>query len=62
MQAGAKLEFVLLLTPLLLWPALLIIIPHIELFLISIGERVAARTHETGFAHYLTFAGNRCIR
>ena len=34
---------------------LLIIIPHIDMFLISIRERVAVRTYETGFANYLTF-------
>jgi len=55
MRAETRLGFFLLLTPLLLWLVLLIIIPHIDMFLISIRERVAVRTYETGFANYLTF-------
>ena len=55
MRAETRLGFILLLTPLLLWLTLLIIIPHIDMFLISIRERVAVRTYETGFANYLTF-------
>ncbi|MBV1904210.1 MAG: ABC transporter permease [Marinosulfonomonas sp.] len=55
MRAETRLGFILLLTPLLLWLVLLIIIPHIDMFLISIRERVAVRTYETGFANYLTF-------
>jgi len=55
MRAETRLGFFLLLTPLLLWLTLLIIIPHIDMFLISIRERVAVRTYETGFANYLTF-------
>ena len=55
MRAETRLGFILLLTPLLLWLTLLIIVPHIDMFLISIRERVAVRTYETGFANYLTF-------
>lgn len=55
MRAGARLGFILLLAPLLLWLTLLIVIPHIDMFLISIRERVAVRTYETGLANYLTF-------
>jgi len=54
-HARAKLGFILLLSPMLLWLTTLIIIPHIDMFLISIRERVAVRTYETGFANYLTF-------
>jgi spermidine/putrescine transport system permease protein len=55
MRAKARLGFLLLLTPLLLWLALLIVIPHIDMFLVSIRERVGVRQYETGFANYLTF-------
>ncbi|MDZ7709516.1 MAG: ABC transporter permease [Roseovarius sp.] len=55
MQAGTKLGFILLLTPLLLWLSLLIIIPHIDMFLVSIRERVGVREYETSAANYLTF-------
>lgn len=55
MQSGTKLGLYLLLTPLILWLGLLIIIPHIDMFLVSIRERVGVRQYETSFANYLTF-------
>ena len=57
MRAGERLGFILLLTPLLLWLSLLIIIPHIDLFLLSLRERVGVRQYETGLANYLTVLG-----
>lgn len=55
MRASAKLGLILLLTPLVLWLSLLIVIPHIDMFFISIRERVAARQYETSLTQYLTF-------
>lgn len=55
MRAGAKLGFILLFTPLVLWLGLLIIIPHIDMFLVSIRERVGVGQYQTSFANYLTF-------
>ncbi|WP_109465682.1 ABC transporter permease [Albibacillus kandeliae] len=55
MKAEAKLGFVLLLTPLLLWLVLLIFIPHIDMFLVSLRERVGVGKYETSLANYLTF-------
>jgi spermidine/putrescine transport system permease protein len=54
MRAGQKLGLILLLTPLLLWLSLLIIIPHIDLFLLSLRERVGVRQYETGPGNYAT--------
>lgn len=54
MRAGQKLGLILLLTPLLLWLSLLIIIPHIDLFLLSLRERVGVRQYESGLANYAT--------
>ena len=54
MRAGQKLGLILLLTPLLLWLSLLIIIPHIDLFLLSLRERVGLRQYETSLANYTT--------
>jgi spermidine/putrescine transport system permease protein len=54
MRAGQKLGLILLLTPLLLWLSLLIIIPHIDLFLLSLRERVGVRQYEIGLANYTT--------
>jgi spermidine/putrescine transport system permease protein len=53
--SAARLGFVLLLTPLLLWLSLLIIIPHIDLFLVSLRERIGVRQYQTSPANYLTF-------
>jgi len=58
MRAGAKLGFILLLTPLVLWLGLLIVIPHIDMFLVSIRERVGVGQYKTSFANYLAFLGN----
>ncbi len=55
MRSEAKLGFILLMTPLLLWLALLIFIPHIDLLLVSLRERVGVGKYETSFANYLTF-------
>ena len=55
MPSRSQLGFLLLLTPLVLWLALLIIIPHIDMFLVSIRERVGVRQYETSFANYLAF-------
>lgn len=54
MRAEKKLGLILLLTPLLLWLSLLIIIPHIDLFLLSLRERVGVRQYETGSGNYAT--------
>ena len=57
MHAGARLSFILLLTPLLLWLTLLIIIPHIDMLLLSLRERVGVGQYATSPANYLTFFG-----
>ncbi|MBU3258745.1 ABC transporter permease [Roseovarius sp. PS-C2] len=55
MQTAHRLGFVLLLTPLVLWLALLIIIPHIDMFFVSLRERVGVGEYQTSFANYRTF-------
>lgn len=55
MQAAHRLGFVLLLTPLVLWLTLLIIIPHIDMFFVSLRERVGVGEYETSLANYRTF-------
>jgi len=52
-----KLTFFLLLTPLLLWVGLLVVIPHIDLFLLSIREKIAPRHYVTSLANYADFFG-----
>ena len=58
MNAGRQrrnLWLYLLLAPLLTWLLALIIVPHVDLFLVSIREKIAVRTYETGFSNYLAF-------
>ncbi|WP_426417825.1 ABC transporter permease [Aestuariirhabdus sp. LZHN29] len=45
----------LLLAPLLLWLLLLIVIPHLDMLLISLQERVAARQYKLSITHYVEF-------
>ena len=54
MASSARLGFILLLTPLLLWLTLLIIIPHIDMLMLSLRERVGVGEYETSIANYRT--------
>ncbi len=51
-----RLSLILLLTPLLLWLALLIILPHIGMGALSLRERVSPRVYTYGIGHYVAFA------
>ena len=55
MRSEARLGLILLLMPLLLWLTLLIVIPHIDMALLSLRERVGVREYETSLANYRTF-------
>ena len=55
MQAAQRLGFFLLVTPLLLWLGLLIIIPHVDMFLVSLRERVGVGEYATSIANYRSF-------
>jgi spermidine/putrescine transport system permease protein len=53
---GARpLAFALLLAPAFLWLGLLVVLPHVELAILSFSERVAPRVYVLGFANYLEF-------
>lgn len=52
-----KLTLILLLTPFVLWLALLVIIPHVDMFLLSIREKLAPRVYTQSFANYAEFFG-----
>ena len=52
MRNHARIGFVLLLTPLVLWLGLLIIIPHIDMLLISLRERISFGVYDTSLAQY----------
>ncbi|NDR56171.1 ABC transporter permease [Aliiruegeria sabulilitoris] len=55
MRSEAKLGLILLLTPLLLWLSLLIFIPHVDMFLVSLRERIGVGEYKISLANYLTF-------
>src|SRR5262245_52498324 len=54
-----KLALFLVMAPFLLWIALLVVIPHIDLLILSMREKIAPRVYETGFANYGEFFGER---
>jgi len=55
MHREAKLGLILLLTPFLLWLSLLIVIPHIDLLLVSLRERVGVGQYEISLGNYFSF-------
>jgi spermidine/putrescine transport system permease protein len=50
-----RLGFYLLLAPLVVWLGALLIIPHIDLFIISLQVKIRPRVYELGFANYAEF-------
>ncbi len=54
-RTGAQLMLWLLLAPAFLWLVGLIVLPHIELAILSLRERVAPRVYEVSLAQYRTF-------
>lgn len=54
MAASARLGLILLLMPLLLWLGLLIIIPHVDMLMLSLRERIGVGEYQTSIANYKT--------
>ncbi len=54
-QAQARLMLMLLLAPALLWLLSLILLPHVELGILSLRARIAPRVYEASLAQYQTF-------
>lgn len=52
---GLRLGLVLLMTPLALWLTVLILLPHIDMLLVSLRVKVGIRQYQTGFDNYLAF-------
>ncbi|MBR9861888.1 ABC transporter permease [Neptunicoccus cionae] len=56
MQSDIKrLSLILLFAPFALWIALLIILPHMGMVVLSLREKVAPRVYEFGFGNYIDF-------
>ena len=51
----ARLSLVLLLAPAAVWLVGLIVLPHVDLALLSLRARVAPRVYEWSFRQYATF-------
>ena len=54
-HAGRRLALFLLLTPVVLWLGLLIVLPHVEMLLISLRERVSPQVYRFSLKHYEAF-------
>jgi spermidine/putrescine transport system permease protein len=55
MSAPRGLGLVLLVMPALLWLGLLLVLPHVEIAILSFSERVAPRVYAFGLANYREF-------
>lgn len=55
MQTASRLSLLLLLAPLGLWLLVLIVLPHVDMFLISLHEKIAPRVYEYSTANYAEF-------
>ncbi|KGK79789.1 spermidine/putrescine ABC transporter permease [Thalassobacter stenotrophicus] len=51
----SRLGFYLLLAPILLWLVVLIILPHVGLFIVSITEKIGPREYTIGLGNYAKF-------
>ena len=52
---GLKLGVLLMATPLLLWLVLLVLLPHLDLLMVSLRERISYGKYEFSFANYIEF-------
>jgi len=55
MKTASRLGLLLLLAPIVLWLACLVILPHVDMLVISLRIRVAPRVYEPSFANYIEF-------
>jgi len=56
-KSQARLMFALLFAPAVVWLALLLVLPHVELAILSLRVRVAPRIYEPSLAQFATFFG-----
>lgn len=54
-EATRRLMLFLLLAPAVLWLGLLVVLPHVEMAILSFSQRVAPRVYTFGIANYLEF-------
>lgn len=56
---ATRLAFFLVLAPFLLWVLLLVVIPHLDLLILSLRVKLAPRVYAAGFGNYMQFFGER---
>ena len=56
-QTASRLSLLLLLAPVGLWLLLLVVLPHVDMFIVSIHEKLAPRVYQYSFANYAEFFG-----
>jgi len=54
-KAAARLSLFLLLAPVAVWLSVFLILPHVDLFFVSLHERIAPRVYVYGLANYGEF-------
>jgi spermidine/putrescine transport system permease protein len=52
-----RLALALVITPFLLWVLLLVVIPHVDLLILSLREKLAPRVYQAGLGNYREFFG-----
>ena len=62
MRPPARLSLILLFSPFVIWLGLLVILPHIEMFILSLQEKVAPRVYRIGWGNYAEFLGEPIYR
>ena len=55
MKTAQRLTLLLMMAPAILWLGVLIVLPHVEILILSFSERVAPRVYQFGFGNYLEF-------
>ena len=58
-HAGPRLAFFVVLTPFLLWVLLLVLIPHVNLLVLSLHETTGPRSFRIGLGNYRDLLGDR---
>ena len=53
--SGLRLGFYLLLAPLALWLVLLVLLPQVDMLMVSLRVKVGIRQYETGLSNYMEF-------
>ena len=54
-QTASRLSLLLLMAPVGLWLLLLVVLPHVDMFIVSIHEKLAPRVYQYSFANYAEF-------